>query len=200
MTASAPPPRPTRQKLIDAAFVVVARDGLEGASVKAIAAEAGVTAGLTHYHFPTRDALLEAALRQALERYLEDTRRRREATATDSQVQVFFGAARAAIETDLDFFRVRLAFAAAALSDATLAVVMRDLNAAAIAEAALTFAAARGADGASGADFEIAATLKAAFDGLMLAWLNDPSFPLPAAGDFLETATRLALANSAERT
>lgn len=39
----------TRNKLIEAALVVVAREGLEPASVKSIAAEAGLTPGLAGF-------------------------------------------------------------------------------------------------------------------------------------------------------
>lgn len=52
----------TRDKLIDAAFRMVARDRLEAASVKAIAAEAEVAPGLMHHHFATKDAVLAAAM------------------------------------------------------------------------------------------------------------------------------------------
>jgi AcrR family transcriptional regulator len=176
----------TRDRLIAAAFAVVARDGLEAASVKTIAAHAGVTPGLTHYHFPTKDALLEAALRSALDGYLARVRRRRETTAPSGQIAAFFDDARAAITTDEDFFRARLAFAARALTHPQFAAVMRELNAAAIAEAALTFAAAAGRSGASRRDEALAAMLKAAFEGLMLTWLTDPAFPILEAGAMLE--------------
>lgn len=49
----------SRERLIQAAVQVVARDGLEKASVKAIAAEAGIAPGLMHYHFP--DKILAAS-------------------------------------------------------------------------------------------------------------------------------------------
>ena len=180
----------TRERLIAAAFVVVAREGLEAASVKVIAAEAGITAGLLHYHFPTKDALLEAALRQALDAYLERVRARRLSVARADQVSALFADARHAVATDADLFRVRLAFAVRALAHPGLAAVMRDLNSVAVAETALTFAAAAGREVASDRDRQLAATLKAAFDGLMLAWLADPAFPIEAAGDFLETAAQ----------
>lgn len=183
--------RSTRERLIGAAFVVVAREGLEAASVKVLAAEAGVTPGLLHYHFPTKDALLEAALRQALEGYLLRVRTWRATAAPEDQVSAFFAEARQAVTTDADFFRVRLAFAARALAHPGLAAVMRELNAHAVAETALTFAAADGRDTASVRDLQLAATLKAAFDGLMLAWLADPAFPMDTAGQILaDTAQR----------
>ena len=180
----------TRERLIAAAFVVVAREGLDAASVKVIAAEAGVTSGLLHYHFPTKDALLEAALRQALESYLLRVRTRRLATAQEDQLQAFFSEARQAVTTDAEFFRARLAFAVRALAHPQLADALRALNAAAIAETALTFAAAAGRDSASERDLQLAATLKAAFDGLMLSWLTDPSFPIDAAGEILAVAAK----------
>lgn len=179
----------TRDKLIDAAFAVVARDGFDRASVKSIAAEAGVAPGLLHYHFPTREAVLEAALRRALGEYLERSRLRRERLPPEKQIDAFFSDARASVANEREFFRVRLAFAVKALADPALASVLRELNAAAVEETAKTFAAARGGK-PTAKDRATAATLKACFDGLMLAWLNDPSFPLDAAGAVLEKAVR----------
>ena len=190
MTAPARKTNPTRERLIEAAFAVVAREGLEAASVKTIAAEAGVTPGLMHYHFPTKDALLEAAMRRGLDGYRQRLIAKRTATPPEEQLAAFFAEARAGAEADADFFRVRLAFAAQALSNPGLAAVLRDLNAEAVAEAALTFAAAAGRTQANDRDLALAATLKASFDGLMLAWLNDPAFPLDAAREILEGAAR----------
>lgn len=184
----------TRERLIAAAFVAVAKHGFDGASVKQIASEAGVTPGLLHYHFPTRDALLEAALKRALEDYLARSRERREAIGPDQQITAFFKAARGTLEADRNIFRVRLSFAAKALSSPALAVALRDLNRASVEETALTFAAARGAATASDPDLALASTLKAAFDGLMLNWLTDPSFPMAEAGRLLELTVREALA------
>ena len=186
-------PSSTRERLIAAAFTAVAKHGFDGASVKHIATEAGVTPGLLHYHFPSRDALLEAALKRALDEYLTRSRRRREQTPADQQITAFFESARSTIGSDRDMFRVRLCFAAKALSFPALADVLRDLNAASVEETALTFAAARGATTPSDSDRSLAATLKAAFDGFMLTWLADPTFPISEAGRLLEQAVRQTL-------
>ena len=185
--ASAPS---TRERLIDAAFAVVAREGLEAASVKLIAAEAGLTPGLLHYHFATKDALLEAALRRALEDYIQEVRRRRLATPPDKLIAKMFADARVSLRQDADVFRVRLSFAVRALAHPDLAAVMRDLNAVAIEEMALTLAAAAGRATVTQRDAQLAATLKATFDGIMLACLTDPGFPIAAADAFLAEATR----------
>jgi AcrR family transcriptional regulator len=192
MTAPATdqPPQTTRDRLIAAAFRVVARDGLEAASVKTIAAEADLTPGLLHYHFPTKAALLEAVLRQSLEAYLAASHQRRTSTPAKDQITAMFRWARASIDVERDFFKVRLAFAAAALTNPDLAAVMRDLNAAAARETALTLAAARGDDSATDRDLEIGLLLKATFDGVFLSWLNDPGFPIDAAAADVERAVR----------
>jgi AcrR family transcriptional regulator len=183
----------TRDKLIDAAFAVVAREGFDKASVKEIAKEAGLAPGLLHYHFASRDALLEAALRKSLSAYQDETRLRRAHTPQHKQLDAYFASARAASVSDQNFFRVRLSFAAKALAEPALAAVLRELNLAAAEEMALTFAAARGAARPTARERALAATLKAAFDGIMLAWLNDPAFPISEAGKTLEQAVRGAL-------
>ena len=47
-----------REQLIDAAIHVASRDGIEAATVRAIAAEAGVSLGVVHYCFRDKDELL----------------------------------------------------------------------------------------------------------------------------------------------
>ena len=183
----------TRERLLAAAIAVVAREGLEAASVKAIAVEADVTPGLLHYHFPSKEALLEAALRQALDAHLEVVRAERARTPPDKLLAALVESGRAAIAADADLFRLRLAFAAKALADERLAAVMRDLNAAAVEETAITIAAARGARGPTKRDRALAATLKAAFDGLMLNALLDPDFPVSVAGDVMRTAAEFSI-------
>ena len=177
-----PPPAPsTRDALIDAAMTVVAREGLEAASVKRIAAEARVTPGLLHYHFPNKDALLEAALRRAMQAYRITSAARRAETPPEEQVAALATIGRHALEHHADVFRLRLAFAAKAISDPALAVVMRDLNAQAAEETALSLAAARGEAEPSADDLRQASVMKALFDGLILARLIDPDFSLDEA-------------------
>ena len=54
----------TRAKLMQAASVIVARDGMEAATTAAIAAAAGVAEGTLYRHFDSKDDLLIAAYRQ----------------------------------------------------------------------------------------------------------------------------------------
>jgi AcrR family transcriptional regulator len=58
----------TRQRILDAAAEVLAEQGVEGASVTAIAARADLRPGSLYFHFPSRTALVEAAIREAVAR------------------------------------------------------------------------------------------------------------------------------------
>ncbi|MCA9710061.1 MAG: TetR family transcriptional regulator [Myxococcales bacterium] len=51
-----------RQQIVEATLRVMARTGFDGASVQAIAAEAGLSAGLLHHHFGSKAEILYALL------------------------------------------------------------------------------------------------------------------------------------------
>ena len=55
-------PSDTREKILQAAFTVLSRDGYENASIKEIAEEAGVAQGLVHYYFKSKQLLVLAVL------------------------------------------------------------------------------------------------------------------------------------------
>ncbi|MGP4113830.1 TetR/AcrR family transcriptional regulator [Streptomyces sp. 4N509B] len=59
-----------RQRIIDAAVRLIAREGLAALSHRAVAAEADVPLGSTTYHFADRDELLLAALSQVNDAWL----------------------------------------------------------------------------------------------------------------------------------
>ena len=55
-------PEQTRERIVDAAWRVLERDGYAAASIKSIALEAGVAQGLVHYYFASKELLVVAAL------------------------------------------------------------------------------------------------------------------------------------------
>jgi AcrR family transcriptional regulator len=61
MTRSIRDPK-ARQRIVDVAARVVAERGLAGATVRAIATEAGVSTGFVMHYFPDKQALTEAVL------------------------------------------------------------------------------------------------------------------------------------------
>lgn len=60
-----------RERVVEAAFRVIARDGLSGTSMRAVAKEAGCTIGLINHWFASRDDLIEATFERAMENELE---------------------------------------------------------------------------------------------------------------------------------
>lgn len=57
-----------REELAESVWRVVARDGLEGATIRGIAAETGWSAGALAHYFADKDDILESALRIAYDR------------------------------------------------------------------------------------------------------------------------------------
>lgn len=52
----------TREKILQAAFTVLSRQGYENVSIKEIAEQAGVAQGLVHYYFKSKQQLVIAVL------------------------------------------------------------------------------------------------------------------------------------------
>jgi AcrR family transcriptional regulator len=52
----------TRQRILEAAVRRIAQEGIDGVRIARIAMDARVSAGLVHYHFASRDALLAEAI------------------------------------------------------------------------------------------------------------------------------------------
>jgi AcrR family transcriptional regulator len=56
-----------RERILDAAVRLIAREGIDDARIARIATAAGVSPALLHYHFASRDALLAEALEHSYE-------------------------------------------------------------------------------------------------------------------------------------
>lgn len=70
-----PSNRDERRRHIVRAFAhVLANHGYAGATIAAVAAEAGIAPGLIHHHFDSKSDLLEALLRDLLTRFRERVR------------------------------------------------------------------------------------------------------------------------------
>src|SRR2546430_9355073 len=62
----------TREKIIKAASRAFARNGYEGASIRAIVAEADVNQAAINYHFGSKEGLYRAVLQAALRALMSD--------------------------------------------------------------------------------------------------------------------------------
>ncbi len=67
MTGAAATDRGARERILASAVERIARDGIDGVRIARIAMDAGVSTSLVHYHFETREALLEQALEYSYE-------------------------------------------------------------------------------------------------------------------------------------
>lgn len=63
-----------RQDLLQATSRVISERGLSGASVRAVAEQAEMSAGSVLYHFESIDQLIEAAVRGAIEEFIDNRR------------------------------------------------------------------------------------------------------------------------------
>ena len=67
MTEPAATEQGARERILAAAVERIARDGIDEVRIARIAMDAGVSTSLVHYHFETREALLEQALEYSYE-------------------------------------------------------------------------------------------------------------------------------------
>src|SRR5438105_2365671 len=65
----------SRQQVIDAAIKTIAKRGISNTSVSDIASSAGMSKGVVHYHFKSKDDLLGRVLEQCSARMSERVRR-----------------------------------------------------------------------------------------------------------------------------
>ena len=68
--------RLTRQKLMAATIKVLAEQGWSGATIGGVAKKAGVSRGACQHHFPTRTALVSAAVEHVFREQVEELARR----------------------------------------------------------------------------------------------------------------------------
>lgn len=61
----------TDERILDATVAVLAREGVAGVSMRAVAREAGLSVGLANYYFENKTSLIAAALRRIGEKDLE---------------------------------------------------------------------------------------------------------------------------------
>lgn len=63
--------RDGKRRIAEAVWRVVARDGMAGVSVRAVAAEAGVTGGTVQHHFPARAQMVHFAMELFAEQFTQ---------------------------------------------------------------------------------------------------------------------------------
>ncbi len=183
-----------RQELTDAAARLIARAGIGAATMREVAAEAGLTTGaLTHY-FADKRELLQCTLTASLQRRID----RRHATGGDARARL-----RASLvgalpldEESRRHWMVTVAFCAEAAGDQALAQTQRD----AYREFRTHIARLVGECSPAGDPGRLAERLIAAVDGVALQALFDPeSWPAVRQLDALDEALDLLSAAATQR-
>lgn len=169
---------PARERVVRALVAIVARSGLDAVSVRHVAAEAGVTGGMVQHHFPTKHAMLTAAMTAVTDQVRARTAAARQSHDPAAALRAVCTQLLPLDATRAGEGRVWLAFLARAAVDEELAAVHRSTWQQ--LEDLLTdlIAAARGGMTPVDGDRAAAALLLATLDGL-------------ATGGLVET-TRLA--------
>ena len=195
----------TRDRIVDAAYRALLKQGYHQTSMKDIAAEAGVAPGLAHYYFETKEDLLVAVIERAcspLDQAWESERERLGGASPSreqglAQAVAGFQFARDEIHKFLDLHRLIFDMFGVGLHNPRIAAaVARFINDRRqdIALIVRSVVAALPAAPASDPD-AIAAALWGSMNGIVLQKLVDPTFDSDAALDALsEMAFALAAA------
>jgi len=172
-----------RERLVAAGYTVLSKKGYEAATVKEVAHVAGVSPGLFHYYFASKDELLLAVLREAGTRYGHMMRDLRAAVPADRFLEAAVAAARQRVTQEPEWYRLRYELFALGLRNPTFLPVVGEL----LAYIRQMFA--RALLGVSGGDevraHALASVVLAGFDGLALQQLAQPDTDLTGAYDLL---------------
>src|SRR5689334_19088655 len=96
-----------RQRLITAGYTVLAEKGYEATTVKEVAHRAGVSPGLFHYYFASKDELLLAVLNEAGQRYGQMMRDLRAGVPGAHFLEAVVAAARDRTRQEPEWYRLR---------------------------------------------------------------------------------------------
>ncbi len=163
-----------RREIVEAAARLIATGGMEAATMRDIAAEAGWTTGVVNHYFADK----REVLRRTLEHSLRQRRAERRSDATPpEQLRDALAAALALDDQARQHWLVTLAFCTHAAGDPELALVQRDAYRAFRARVAGLVDAC----GAAAGDAEVVAEhLIATVDGVALQAMFDPASWPPA--------------------
>lgn len=125
-------PDTRRRSIAEAVLAIAARDGLDAATVRDVAAEAGVSAGMVQHHFRSRDEMLQFACEYMLERTRAQTGDLIMAIPEPRSARAILQAALEEMmpldETRRTGIRIWMAFLARAVVRPDLEAFMRDMH------------------------------------------------------------------------
>ena len=186
----------SRERIIDAAYLVLMEQGYGAASIKEIARAAGVAPGLVHYYFASKDDLLVAVLRATSDRYTAEMERRSQEVPPAALASAGLQEPEERATRQPEWYRLRYELFALAMRNPAL----EEGVAALLANGRQGIGnIVRKAAGNQALDPNaLAGVLLACFDGLALQKLADPHFDIHAAYQMLSRMVGLLLESWAE--
>ena len=172
-----------RERLIDAGYTVLSEKGYEATTVKEVAHVAGVSPGLFHYYFASKDALLLAVLQEAGARYERMMRDLRAVVPADHFLEAALAALRERVTQEPGWYRLRYELFALGLRNPTFLPVVGEMLAYIRQMFARALQDVTGGD--EGRAQALAAVALACFDGLALQQLAQPDADLAGAYELL---------------
>ena len=172
-----------RERLIAAGYGVLSEKGYEATTVKEVARAAGVSPGLFHYYFGSKDELLVAVLHEAGARYGQMMRDLRASSSGEQFLQSAVAATRDRVQQEPEWYRLRYELFALSLRNPAFLPILGELLAYIREMFAHALAGVTGGDSVRAQ--ALAAVVLACFDGLALQQLAEPDADLTAAYDLL---------------
>ena len=172
-----------RERLIAAGYLVLSEKGYEATTVKEVAHVAGVSPGLFHYYFASKDALLRAVLQEAGVRYGRLMGELRATVPQDRFLETAFAAVRERIRQEPGWYRLHYELYALGLRNPTFQPVLGEMLGCIRQMFAQAFQGVTGGD--EGRAQALAAVVLACFDGLALQQLAQPEADLTGAYDLV---------------
>lgn len=172
-----------RERLIAAGYKVLSEKGLEATTVKEIAHAAGVSPGLFHYYFASKEALLLAVLQEAGTRYGSRMRQLRATVPAEEFPGAALAAEREQISQEPEWYRLRYELFALSLRNPAFLPELGEL----LGHIRLMFARAL-QNTTKGNEIQmqaLASVVMACFDGLALQQLAQPDADLSGAYQLL---------------
>ena len=172
-----------RQRLIAAGYTILTEKGYEATTVKEVAHVAGVSPGLFHYYFASKDELLLAVLREAGARYGRLMQDLRGAVPADRFLEAAFAALRERVTREPGWYRLHYELYALGLRNPTFQPMLGEMLGFIRQRFALAFREITGGDEQRAQ--ALAAVVLAGFDGLALQQLAQPEADLAGAYDLV---------------
>ena len=177
-----------RERLIAAGYTVLSEKGYEATTVKEVAHVAGVSPGLFHYYFASKDELFVAVLHEAGTRYGQMMQNLRATVPADKFLEASITAARQRVSQEPEWYRLRYELFALGLRNPTFLPVLGELFG--YIRQTLQQAVRENTEQDETQAQALAAVVLACFDGLALQQLAQPDADLTRAYDILLNVIR----------